>query len=173
MINQDKMQTGRTTRMLEEATNYAIATMAQTVYVVFPQQLIADAMKKIRRPPGDWPSNLRFIGESRSCVTAMDFETKSIELGVEGKFMAFFDHSVIEQQIEQMCQFASVHDAMPGDYGYREPMGIVAAPGSAYSLLQQIIDAYDNVPLRGRSADAPIADKVDHIIKILKGSESQ
>lgn len=168
MTTNEHQQTGRTTRMLEEANNYAIATMAQAVYVVFPTNTHADGIRQHRRPPGGWAQNLRFIGASSSMVTDMDFEGKRITLGFEGTFSAFFDPDTIEKHIAHLQGFANEYNAGPGQFGYKEP-----EVNDKRKFLQQIIDAYDTVPLRGRPADAPMADKVEHIIKILKGSESQ
>jgi hypothetical protein len=119
----EKMQTGRTTRMLLAAQAAAIANPMLTYYVIFPNQMHADEIKKHRMPTA--PENLRFVGASWTEIEQIHFGSDTrpafVTLRREGTRDAFIDPDVVQCELEKLMPAFERYNAKPGEYGYKEP----------------------------------------------------
>lgn len=114
-----KQQTGRTTRMVEEAIRTAAASPTEIFYIVMPTLDMGRELRK-RRMAGA-PPNLGTVGANEPRVAEINFTESRIAFeGGLGTSTAFIDHSVAEQAAEGMLKAAARWDAKPGEYGYAD-----------------------------------------------------
>ena len=115
-MNEQHIQTGRTTRMVELA-KAAAAQRPETIHFIVVHnhdqaRWISEHHMK-RSPP-----NLRAIAASSSAVKAINIRAGKIIMEWEGTYPAFYDHTVIEEEIRALQVAYEACLAKPGEYGH-------------------------------------------------------
>ena len=125
-FNEQHQQTGRTTRMLQEAKMAALRNPKVKYYVIFATQSNADFHHKRCMPViGTAPANLRFVGASWTEIEQIHFGSDTrpafVTLRREGTRDAFIDPDVVQCELEKLMPAFERYNAKPGEYGYKEP----------------------------------------------------